>query len=121
MERLIRFAAAFLLLTATAAAERLGPNDRPSWNPPARYDIPYEGKLIEHQLPQQAVRRYCDRLASHYGRNWKATEHQRGCSILEPGFCVVVYIDRPYGLATPAAVKRHELGHCNGWPADHPN
>jgi hypothetical protein len=25
------------------------------------------------------------------------------------------------GFDTVAAYRRHELGHCNGWPANHPS
>lgn len=108
-----------LFFCAPLTAQEIG-NDRPTWNPPARFDKPYEGQLIEHRLPQQAVRRYCAQLFAHYGMNIVSTMHQRGCAIRQPGYCVIAYIDRMHGLATPESVRRHEIGHCNGWPANHP-
>jgi hypothetical protein len=111
------------LLAFPAHAQEAMKNDRPSWNPPARYDRPYDGRLIEYPLPQQAVRRYCVKLGAEYGRDLGGGMHQRGCAVRLDGgkTCIIAYINKRYGLATPEAVRRHEIGHCNGWPANHPD
>jgi hypothetical protein len=108
--------AALMLLSATAFA---GPNDT-TWNPPARFDHPYHGKLTIYSLPQAEVARRCKMLVGIDA----AAYQLRGCSLYlgTPGtLCVIVMIDEPYGNQTPTAVLRHEIGHCNGWPADHPD
>lgn len=44
---------------------------------------------------------------------------QFGCMNVVSGICIVVVAD---DLPEPFkdAVTHHELGHCHGWPADHP-
>lgn len=117
---------ALLLVSAIAlspawAQEAPIPNDRPSWDPPARFDHPYKGQLVERRLPQKQVVASCRALVRDYGRKYVIGNAQRGCSVVEGSRCIVVYIDRPYGLAAPEAVRRHEIGHCNGWPSSHPD
>lgn len=100
------------------------PANKPAWNPPARYVGPYDGKLIEWRLPREQVARECARLARVYRNVEKAQNpQQRGCAFVwkEQKVCHIIYIDKPFGLSTPEAVRQHEIGHCNGWPADHPN
>jgi hypothetical protein len=42
-----------------------------------------------------------------------------GCSVRpEPGQCVVYLAERSPGYSLEIT-RRHERGHCNGWPADH--
>lgn len=121
MKRLAIFLLAMLPVVALADDLPFGKNDRPAWNPPARFDRPYDGKLFEFRLPQQAVARYCVKLSKHYyGVDKPQNPHQRGCAVPMDGWCIIAYIDRPYGLSTPDAVRRHEIGHCNGWHGSHP-
>lgn len=99
----------------------LHPANRAEWNPPERFDHPFDGRLIEWRLPREQVAKECARLARLYFRLERTPNYQqRGCSFgLSPRLCHIVYIDKPFGLSLPAAVRRHEIGHCNGWPADH--
>lgn len=108
---------ALLLLSSQALA---GPHD-PEWNPPARYDHPYQGELTVLQLPQPVVRKTCQQLFSQFGYSDTTHKEQRGCAIPREGHCLIVTIDKTYKGTTPEAVKRHEAGHCNGWSASHPN
>jgi hypothetical protein len=88
----------------------------PTWNPPARFDHPYSGKLIIHRLPQPQIVDVCEKLLG------KRSMIQHGCSTKpQNGRCEIWIVDKTYMRATPRAVLRHEVGHCNGWPSDHPD
>ena len=81
--------------------------------PPPEFIGTYKGLVIERVLPRPEVNRECPAFAN-------------GCARLsEPDpsmFCVIV-IPAIDGLVTPQVQERirlHEIGHCAGWPADHP-
>lgn len=94
-------------------------HERLTWNPPVRYDHPFPGTLIEERLPRADVLNVCPKLLDQFRIKGEVT---RGCSVLiRPDVCLIVYIDRPYHGTLPEAVRRHEIGHCDGWGADHPN
>jgi len=98
-----------------------GIND-PTWNPPARFDFPYRGELLVRRIPQRDVAEACRILFMLYSVHAKASMEQRGCSIVtSSNSCLVVTVDQTYKKATPESVLRHEMGHCNGWPANHPD
>jgi hypothetical protein len=75
--------------------------------PPAEFDHPYHGKVIEQRLSRSQVESLCHGPACSW-RDKKAVCHIAIVSDIRDGRVV-------------ALVRRHELGHCNGWPADHPN
>lgn len=75
--------------------------------PQAPFDHPYPGTLIEI-VGNQAVAQACPPLAL-------------ACSIRLPFDTCVVVLPAPVSARTAALLRRHELGHCNGWPADHPD
>lgn len=98
-----------------------GKND-PEWNPPARYDHAYTGKLTVRYLPQRLVVGACESLFKKYKVKAKTSMTQRGCAATtSKASCTVIVVDKPFKGATPKAVLRHELGHCNGWKAHHPD
>ena len=71
--------------------------------PPARYDHPYHGQVIEHVMSPAQVAMLC---ASHgaFGN---------GCSWKGNGIC---HIFLPKGdELLLASLRRHEMAHCNGW------
>lgn len=103
-------ALAAILLSGPAFAGK----DDPTWNPPAKYDHPYKGKLRVYYLPPKQVVTVCKKLIK------SATLEQRGCAVHDDKSCTVIVVDKPYKGATPKAVLRHELGHCQGWPSHHP-
>lgn len=109
-------AAAMLFCPALSYA---GKNDA-TWNPPARYDHAYSGKLTLTKIPQAQMQKACQRLFAKYGLKDTTSFQQHGCAKAFPESCIVITIDNTYMGATPAAVLRHELGHCNGWSGDHP-
>ncbi len=82
----------------------------------ARFDHPYSGKLIVHRLPQARIVDVCTKLTG------ERSLARHGCSTFpKDSRCEIWIIDKAYMGATPKAVLRHEVGHCNGWPGDHPD
>jgi hypothetical protein len=94
-----------------------------SWDPPAEYYKPYWGTLIIRRLPQKQVAEECAAIKKQLGKySGKITECQRGCAYWQDRSvsCTIIMIDKPFLGTHPEAVYRHEIAHCNGWPADHP-
>lgn len=84
--------------------------------PPPEYDRPYHGQLYIIERPVAEIDAICcGGSASKRGRAF-------ACAIPMPGHCVI-FLPRvePGGVSKPQQerFKRHEIGHCNGWPADH--
>jgi hypothetical protein len=83
--------------------------------PPAEYDRLFTGKLQEIRVPPETMRAICPKtpmpltLACAY-----PTRDQSECLII----MVSDEIIRAAGW-DPKIVRRHEIGHCNGFPADH--
>jgi hypothetical protein len=76
--------------------------------PPAQYDHPYPGQVIEQQLSLLQTMRLC-----HGPVN--------ACSWLDKGVCHIVIADDEKDARLVALIHRHEVGHCNGWPHHHPD
>lgn len=108
-----------MALAASPAVAFAGKNDA-NWNPPSRFDHSFRGELIERRIPQKQVVAACRKLFLKYGIHATASDTQRGCAaIASPRRCIIVYVDKTFMGAKPSAVRRHEIGHCNGWTADH--
>jgi hypothetical protein len=93
---------------AAAAGERL--------LPPKEFDHPFAGELIEvTALDQDNVRRWCPTA--------KFPRWALGCTPeIRPGRCWIVLAPDAEIIKAgfpPELVRRHEIAHCNGWPADH--
>lgn len=73
--------------------------------PPAIYDHPYDGTVVAEYLSYQQLQRDCE--ADAIGC---AAVVDGVCAIILPNWLSPVILDR---------VRRHEVAHCNGWPADH--
>src|SRR6266436_5192659 len=88
----------------------------PMLMPPAQYDHPPKIPVIEHVLTSDRVDRACQ--ANHAlgpdGRAAPPGYRFYGCSHVTAKSCEVWRID-------DATVRRHEIAHCAGWPADHPD
>lgn len=87
--------------------------------PPVEFDKPYTGKLHLTVLnSQDEMRKACPKAP------FKSTA--LGCSKANfPmwGECTVFIVDRETAAPHNVSVEeifRHEIGHCNGWPGDHP-
>jgi hypothetical protein len=112
----MRYALLLMLLFAKLASADIavaGKNDA-EWNPPDRFDHPFSGKITLYRLPQKEVVRVCQNMPG-------ASLKQHGCSLLEGNKCTVVIVNKTFMGATPESVLRHEIGHCKGWPASHPD
>jgi hypothetical protein len=79
--------------------------------PPAQFNHPYSGPVVERVMPVAQVRALC----TSKGGSAKGV----ACSWVSSGTC---YIVLPNDEQAPVSTyRRHEIAHCNGWPADHPH
>lgn len=114
----ISIAICALLMSASASGAGM---------PPEKYEHAYKGNLFEKEVPLKGAAKECNKL----GKRFKNTEiHPErkngrplyGCAYPRKGECYIVYSYDPSGNDKDMAsnVRRHEIAHCNGWPADHP-
>jgi hypothetical protein len=76
--------------------------------PPAQYDHPYHGQVIEQRLSLSQIIQLCHGPAG-------------SCAWVNKGVChIALPADEKDGRLL-ALTRRHEIGHCNGWPGYHPN
>ena len=78
--------------------------------PPARYNHPYDGQVVERVMPVAEVRSVCMSM----GLDFLTV----ACSWQSNDTCYVVIPND--GQAPVDTYRRHEIAHCNGWPANHP-
>jgi hypothetical protein len=72
--------------------------------PPARYDHAYHGRLTVINADGATLNVICRRPAI-------------ACSVVSRHNCLIVM---PRITNYRRQIYRHELAHCNGWPANHP-
>jgi hypothetical protein len=82
--------------------------------PPVEFDKPYAGKLMIRRVDsKEEVQRVC-----------QLSRPTVGCAVKPVvDMCIIVIADDAAIAArgwTYEIVLRHEIGHCNGWPGDHP-
>ena len=87
--------------------------------PPPAYSTPYHGPLqvIDATLPE--VEQLC---RTQWGDHVRSGYQTLGCQWWKGATCLIV-VPWAQGEVTPELrirVTLHELGHCQGWPADHP-
>jgi hypothetical protein len=83
--------------------------------PPAEYDKPFGGKLTEIRVGPGIMRAMCPKTQYDPTLACAYTTSDRS-------ECVVIMVSDELIRArgwTPEIVRRHEVGHCNGFPADH--
>ena len=79
--------------------------------PPGQYNHPYAGRVDERVMPVAEVRALC--------RPVGASGRFVACAWVSNGIChIILPNDEPAPVAT---YRRHEIAHCNGWPASHPH
>ena len=79
--------------------------------PPARYNHPYDGPVDERVMSVSEARTLCNSL--------DAFPTGVACSWVADGTCHIVL---PNDYQAPVSTyRRHEIAHCNGWPANHPH
>jgi hypothetical protein len=102
---------ALLLATATTAQAQL--------LPPPQYDHEFPAQLtVETVATQAELARICPNAAAR-------TPNMIGCAIRanDGSSCRIILVPDSIIQAlhsTRSRILRHEIGHCNGWPADHP-
>jgi len=93
------------------------------WNktkilPPEEFDHPYPGELrITRVESEDHMRALCKGVIF-------MTNRAVGCNVRFGDQVCIVFIGTDDLLATVGldyeTTLRHEIGHCNGWPGDHP-
>ena len=82
--------------------------------PPLRFDHPYDGPVIERILPLEEVRKLCIyigvRPADGCAGYVTMSDGTKACFIVLPTDGPDPNIEN---------YRRHEMAHCNGWPANH--
>ena len=79
--------------------------------PPAQYNHPYNGQVVERVMPEAEVRSACMSMGLDL--------FTVACSWHSAGTCYIVLPND--GQAPVSTYRRHEIAHCNGWPANHPH
>jgi hypothetical protein len=108
---------ALTLIVAPAATQSTSAAaEGPRLVPPPEYDRPFAANVIVITArDQKHVRELCPKAVF--------TGAALGCASLTPSWdCkIVVAADDVIKAAgyPPELVRRHEIAHCNGWPADH--
>jgi hypothetical protein len=77
--------------------------------PPHMYDHHYHGPVVEMVMPVAKARATCGKRGAPGD----------ACSWTEHGICYII-IPRGGPVKGLASYRRHEVAHCNGWPASHP-
>jgi hypothetical protein len=78
--------------------------------PPEQYNHPYNGQVVERVVPVAEARTLCMSMG--------ADLLGVACSWQSNGTCNIILPNDEY--APVATFRRHEIAHCNGWPANHP-
>ncbi len=85
--------------------------------PPAQYNHPYDGRVVERVMPVAEVRILCMSRGADPGGV--------ACSWLDHGTCYIFLPNNEFlptdEQAPVSTYRRHEIAHCNGWPANHPH
>jgi hypothetical protein len=85
--------------------------------PPAEYDHPYEGDLTIKIVAT------LEELYALCGLKEDITPNALACAFPSSNSCIFLLVSdeimRKRGWTT-GLLFRHEIGHCNGWPGDHP-
>ena len=129
MKTKLAIAAVLLIagLTGALAAEKPSGDRLSGTLPPDKYDVPFTGVLKIWITPLPVLEYFC-RGASHLSC---AFPGEKDCRILilqsiaeNKRFDTLNEVDGKAAVNVKgnlALTLRHELGHCNGWPKDHPD
>jgi hypothetical protein len=80
--------------------------------PPAQYNHSYDGVVDERVMSVAEARTLCNSLDA-------SPPSGVACSWVSDGTCHIVL---PNDYQAPVSTyRRHEIAHCNGWPANHPH
>ncbi len=85
--------------------------------PPPAYDQPYQGRLQVRHGTLTEVEHVChtmEGIVSAYRALGCAKKFKTSCFVMIPK------IGGKVTARMQAQIRRHEIGHCNGWAAHHP-
>src|SRR5262245_40175826 len=83
--------------------------------PPPHYDLPYYGKLIIVRESEERMKQLCPKSMFPVTVACSVRYNDgKACLIVIGDDKLISRLPWPY-----QAYLRHEIGHCNGWPADH--
>jgi len=103
-----------------AALERLQQIGSPFLLPPIQYDRPYDRALLVIEVDLKALVTIADQISCTVACVYCGESATNVCA--EGIGCTIIHAPEDdivrQGM-TLAIVMRHEIGHCNGWPADH--
>ncbi len=109
---------AALVLLVAAPAEGAAVKDQRGkyWEvtqpPPRWFNEPLLGEVVIFYKTQEYVTGMCSGIVGKF--------EDFGCAAIYPGWQCQIYLSEELPDETIAAIQRHELAHCHGWPADHP-
>lgn len=112
-------ATALVLLPSLAMAQTLTPTNS-YWIPPEQYDKPFTaGPVIVVRGDEKLMGQICPKTPFPIALGCRAS-----ISNATPSPVCFIVIAKDDILAAQGwsyeQVKRHEIGHCHGWSADHP-
>jgi hypothetical protein len=114
-----------LFVIAVASTDRAGgePPPPPPYLPLVEFDHPFDG-IVEANTGKSAaeMRKICG-YERALGCAWTYTYTYTYNWPARPPLCVIYLADDEIVRAAgydPEMNRRHEIGHCNGWPATHP-
>lgn len=107
------------LLLLTTAAHAAGRSLPPQLIlPPVEFDKPYTGPLVELRVDS------AEDLKIKCNNPFSPPAIPLACAFPMTQSCVIILVSddaiRAAGYE-PDHVRRHEIGHCNGWSKTHPN
>jgi len=115
--------AALLLATGTAHAAEHG-----VMLPPSEYDHPYTGELLIIEVEKQQT--LIDNCPGYHDIRAEAPNFPamacafgwgKRCVVLTASKDQIPWFQMIHKSYSYENILRHEIGHCNGWPGDHPN
>jgi hypothetical protein len=76
------------------------------FEPPPQFDHAYHGQVIEQRLSILQIIQLCHGPTT-------------ACSWVSNGVCHIALPQAENDERLIALMRRHEIGHCNGWPSNH--
>jgi hypothetical protein len=115
LERAARYAVLLVLPLLTSCAY-VSSAYTAELEPPEQYNHPYDGPVVERVMSEADVKPLCTSMG--------ASPSGVACSWQSGGTCYIVlpndYVLPNDQVAPVSIFRRHEIAHCNGWPANHP-
>ncbi len=81
--------------------------------PPPQYDHKFAGQIIEKRLPFSEIQKLCK---GGLACSWPGLVIKDKDGKVTGTYCLMLLPQHDRGT-----LKRHETGHCNGWPRNHPD